>query len=140
MARLTAEFVERREIQFEIERANGTHRTFTNVRATAEDGGPVDYSSVELLLIAVGNCTLGWLLNNGRLADAEVTRAVADVDATMQEFPRQVGHIHTTVEIEVTDPELLEHRDEIEIGACGGPMCAALGDLLSATVTLSLKQ
>ncbi|MCA9851412.1 MAG: hypothetical protein KC461_12315 [Dehalococcoidia bacterium] len=141
MPKLTAEFVDRHEIRFDVARENGAHRTFTNVRVPAEDGsGPVDFTSVDLLLIAVGNCTLGYLLNNGRLADAEVTKAVANVEATMQEFPRQVGHIHSEVEIEVTDPALLDHREEIEIGACGGPMCAALGDLLSATVTLKLKQ
>lgn len=141
MAPLTAEFVDRHEIRFDLERASGAHRTFTNVRVPAEDGsGPVDFTSVELLLIAVGNCTLGYLLNNGALADAEVTRAVASVEATMQEFPRQVAHIHSNVEIEVTDPALMERREEIEIGACGGPMCAALADLLSATVTLSVKQ
>lgn len=140
MPKLTAEFVDRHEIRFDVERGEDARRSFTNVRAPAEDGqGPVDFTSVDLLLIAVGNCTLGYLLNNGALADAEVTRAVASVEATMQEFPRQVGHIHSVVEIEVTDPALLERREEIEIGACGGPMCAALGDLLSATVTLSLK-
>ncbi len=139
MPTLNAEFVDRHEIRFDVERAEG-RRQFTNVRVPAEDGtGPVDFTSVELLMIAVGNCTLGYLLNNGALADAEVTRAVASVEATMQEFPRQVAHIHSTVEIEVTDPALLERREEIEIGACGGPMCAALGDLLSAKVTLSLK-
>ena len=140
MPTLTAEFVDRHEIRFDVARENGAHRKFTNVRVPAEDGsGPVDFTSVDLLLIAVGNCTLGYLLNNGALADAEVTRAVASVEATMQDFPRQVAHIHSTVEIEVTDPAMLDRREEIEIGACGGPMCAALGDLLSAKVTLSLK-
>ena len=141
MPQLNAEFVDRHEIRFDIERANGARRAMTNVRAPAEDGsGAVDYTSVELLMIAVGNCTLGWLMNSEPLASAEVTRAVANVEATMQDFPRKVAHIHSTVEIEVTDPALLERRMEVEGGACGGPMCAALGDLLTATVTMTLKQ
>ena len=97
MPTLTAEFVDRHEVRFDVARENGAHRKFTNVRVPAEDGsGPVDFTSVDLLLIAVGNCTLGYLLNNGALADAEVTRAVASVEATMQDFPRQVAHIHST--------------------------------------------
>ncbi len=43
---LTAEFVDRHEIRFDVERAEG-RRHFTNIRVPAEDGtGPVDYSSV----------------------------------------------------------------------------------------------
>lgn len=135
MPTVTSEFIERREIRFETR-----GRTFTNVRAPAEDGtGPQDYTSVELLLIAVGNCTLGHLLNSAPLDTAEVTKATASVEATMSDFPRRVAHVHSTVEIEVADPALLEQREAIEGGSCAGPMCAALGDLLSATVTLSLK-
>lgn len=134
MPTVTAEFIDRREVRFETR-----GRTFTNVRAPAADGsGPTDYSSVELLLFAVGNCILGHLLNSPPLDAAEVTRAVASVEATMADFPRRVAHVHATVEIEVMDPSLLAAREAIEGGSCGGPMCSALGDLLSATVTLTL--
>lgn len=133
---VTAEYLDRREIRFQTR-----GRTLTNVRAPAEDGsGPQDYTSVELLLIAVGNCTLGHLLSTAPLDTAEVTRATASVEATMADFPRRVAHVHSTVEIEVTDPALLKQRAVIEGGSCGGPMCAALGDLLSATVTLTLRE
>lgn len=135
MPTVTAEYFDRREIRFETR-----GRTFTNVRAPAPDGsGPTDYTSVELLMIAVGNCTLGHLLNSAPLDTAEVTRATATVEATMADFPRRVAHVHTEVEIEVTDPLLLDQREAIEGGSCNGPMCAALGDLLSATVRLSLR-
>jgi hypothetical protein len=135
MATVEAEYFDRREIRFETR-----GRTLLNVRAPAEDGsGPQGHTSVELLLIAVGNCTLGHLLNSPPLDTAEVTRATASVEATMAEFPRRVAHVHSTVVIEVTDPALLEQQAAIEGGSCGGPMCAALGDLLSATVTLTLR-
>ncbi len=134
MPTVTADYVERREIRFETR-----GRTFTNVRAPSPDGtGPTGYTSVELLLIAVGNCTLGHLLGSAPLDTAEVRRATASVEATMADFPRRVAHVHATVEIEVTDPALLAQREAIEGGSCGGPMCAALGELLSATVTLTV--
>jgi len=134
MAAVTADYIERREIRFE---ARG--REFTNVRAPSADGtGPEGYTSVELLLIAVAHCTLGHLLNSAPLDTAEVVSAKAVSEATMSEFPRQVTNVHTTVEIVVTDAVLLEQREAIEIGSCGGPMCAGLGDLLTATVTLKV--
>lgn len=131
MATVTAEYVDRHHVDFE---ARG--RSFTNVRALDADGGPTGFSSVELLLIALGNCTLGSLLNHQLLQDAEVVRAAATLDARMAEFPARVEHIDVAITLEVTDEALLGHYPALEVDSCACPICNTLDGKVTSSLDL----
>lgn len=132
MQTVRADYRERKRVVFE---ARGRH--FTNVREAAADDGPVGYTSVELLMIAVGNCTLGSLLDHELLRDAEVTRAAAELTAEMAMNPTRVDHIDVAIDLEVTDPALLAHHEAIEVASCACPLCNTLGDKVRTTVRLT---
>jgi len=121
MATVHADYQERRRIVFT---ARG--REHTNVRETAVDG-PVGYTSTELLLIALGNCTLGALLNQEILKDAQVISAEATLSAEMAQNPVRVKRIDVVIDLAVADPALLDRRDDIEAVACTCPICNTLG-------------
>jgi len=115
-----AEFAERRRIVFT---ARG--RGFVNVREAVADG-PIGFSSTELLLIAVGNCSLGTLFNHALLKDAAVSNIRAELRATMATEPSRVARIETFITARVSDPGLLAHTAELEAVACACPMCNSL--------------
>jgi len=132
MATVTADYRERARIVFE---ARGRH--FTNIRTPAADEGPVGYTSTELLLIAVGNCTLGALLNHELLRDAEVLHASAVLEAAMIPNPARIDRIDVAIRLEVVDPALLEQLEAIEIASCECPLCNTLGEKVRTRVDLS---
>lgn len=123
MATVHADYQDRKRIVFD---ARG--RTQVNVREAAEDG-PVGYSSTELLLIALGNCTLGALLNQELLQDVEVLRAEATLDAEMARNPARVVKIEVDIDLEVADESILEHRADLEALACTCPICNTLSNV-----------
>lgn len=131
MPTVTADYQDRRQVVFQ---ARG--REFTNVRAAAADGGPEGYSSTELLLIALGNCTLGALLNHELLRDVEVTRAFATLDARMARFPTRVEHIDVAIELEVADEAVLGHYAALEVDSCSCPLCNTLEGKVTSTLDL----
>ena len=115
-----AEFAERKRIVF-----TARERAFVNVREAAADG-LIGFSSTELLLIAVGNCSLGWLFNHPLLKEEDVFNIRADLRATMASEPSRVVRIETAVTGEVANPELLKHIAELEAIACTCPMCNSI--------------
>jgi len=117
MPSITADFQERKRIVFT---ARG--RSSVNVREVRDDG-PIGYNSTELLLIALGNCMLGTLLNHELLRDAEVTLARATLDAEMAADPPRVATIAAHVELGVSDESLLASHEALEQAGCGCPMC-----------------
>ena len=117
---IRAEFAERKRIVF-----TARERAFVNVREAAADG-PIGFSSTELLLIAVGNCSLGWLFNHPLLKDEDVSNIRAELRATMASEPARVTRIETVVTAEVANPELLKHIAEFEAIACTCPMCNSI--------------
>lgn len=123
MATVHAEYQDRRRIVFT---ARG--RSQVNVRE-ADDDGPLGYTSTELLLVALGNCTLGALLNQQRLAGAEVLRAEATLEAETAHNPARVVKIEVDIDLEVADPSLLDHRAELEALACACPICNTLSNV-----------
>lgn len=133
MALVTADYQDRHHIVFE---ARG--RSFTNVRALADDGGPIDFTSTELLLIALGNCSLGSLLNHQLLKDVEVVGCRATLEARMGEFPARVEHINVAIEIEVTDEAVLGHYPALEVDSCACPLCNTLDGKVSSTLDLKV--
>ena len=82
MATMHADYQDRERIVF-----TSRGRSFVNVRTKLDDG-PIGYSSTELLLLALGNCTLGALLNQPLLTDVGVAHAEATLDAEMVPNPR----------------------------------------------------
>jgi len=120
MATVHADYQDRKRIVFT---ARG--REQVNVREMVEDG-PVGYSSTELLLIALGNCTLGALLNQELLQGVEVLRAEATLDAEMVPNPARITKIDVAIELEVGDASVLERRAELEALACTCPLCNTL--------------
>lgn len=133
MATVHAVYQDRKRIVFS---ARG--RESTNVRELAADGGPVGYTSTELLLVALGNCTLGALLNLDILKDAPVVLAQATLDARMAQNPTRVTHIDVAIDLVVDDQSILAQRDELEALACTCPICNTLSNVEIAS-TLNLR-
>jgi uncharacterized OsmC-like protein len=135
MPTVHADYQDRKRIVFS---ARG--RRQINVRETLEDG-PVGYTSTELLLIALGNCTLGALLNQPLLNDVAVTRAEATLDAETARNPSRVVRIDVSIDLEVEDPAILEHRAELEALACTCPICNTLSNVeINSTLNLTVRQ
>ena len=130
---VAAEFFERKRIVF-----TARERAFVNVREAVADG-PVGFTSTELLLIAIGNCSLGTLTNHELLKDAELSNLRATFIATMAPDPARVVRIETHVTADVTDPDLLKREGELEQIACMCPMCNSVSAEKAVTVRLRLK-
>lgn len=91
-----AEFQERKRIVF-----TARERASVNVRVESADGGPVGYTSYELLLMALANCTLGVVMNHGSLADLPVSGCRAILESTSARGPNRVDSISVRVELDV---------------------------------------
>jgi hypothetical protein len=94
MPTVHAEFQDRKRIVF-----TARDRSIVNVRERIADG-LIGYDSTELLLITLGNCTLGWLLSNRLLKDEEVIRA------EMAEAPIRVAKRRSTSRSRSRSPTL----------------------------------
>lgn len=130
-----AEFQQRDRIIF---RARG--RSSVNTRRMLDDG-PVGYTSTELLLIALGNCSLGWLSNHELLADEPLPLVTARIDADgATEGPPRILKIAIDIELEVTNPELLAKAAELEMVACTCPVCNSLIAEKDVRLTVRLAQ
>ena len=130
MATVHADYQDRKRIVFTTR-----GRSQVNVREMLDDG-PIGYSSTELLLVALGNCTLGWLLNHELLRDEEVLRAEATLDAEMARNPSRVASIDVRIDLEVAEPRLLSLQSELEAVSCSCPICNTPG---SVEITSSLR-
>lgn len=91
-----AEFQERRHILF-----TARERSTVNVRVESADGGPVGFTSYELLLIALANCTLGVVMNHETLKDRTVRSCTALIEADTAHAPTRVETIRVHVELDV---------------------------------------
>ena len=134
MATVTADYQDRKRIVFT---ARG--RATTNVREMVADG-PAGYSSTELLLIAVGNCSLGAFLNHDLLKDANVTACRSTLEAAMVPNPTRIEQIFNRIELEVTDEALLAQHEVLEAASCECPLCNTLGDKIITTLTITLAK
>ncbi|MGD9891700.1 MAG: OsmC family protein [Dehalococcoidia bacterium] len=93
---VAAEFQERKRIVF-----TARERSSVNVRVESADGGPVGYTSYEMLLMALANCTLGVVMGHESLADLPVTGCRAVIEATSARAPSRVDSITVRVELDV---------------------------------------
>ena len=94
--RVEAEFQDRKRIVF-----TARERSQVNVRVEGADGGPIGYTSYELLLIALANCTLGVVMNHDSLKDVPVKECRAVIEATTARAPSRVDSITMRVEVDV---------------------------------------
>jgi len=94
--RVEAEFQERKRIVF-----TARERSDVNVRVESADGGPVGYTSYEMLLMALANCTLGVVMNHDSLADLPVRGCRAVLEATTARAPSRVARIDVRLELDV---------------------------------------
>ncbi|MSP22280.1 MAG: OsmC family peroxiredoxin [Dehalococcoidia bacterium] len=136
MATVHADYQDRKRIVFTTRGG----RSIINVRETLADG-MVGYTSTELLLVALGNCTLGALLNQPLLLDVPVTRAEATLEATMAQNPTRVVKIDVVLDLEVEDHSVLANRDELEALACTCPICNTLSGVeITSHLNLSVRE
>lgn len=127
-----ADYQERKRIIFT---ARG--RSMVNVRE-ARDDGPLGFSSIEMLLATLGNCVLGALLNHEALDGVDVVRAESFLEADMASNPRRVVRIRNRIELDVTDPAVLERRADLEAESCTCPICNTLSNVEIST-SLALR-
>ena len=133
MPRVEADFQDRKRIVFS---ARG--RSQVNVRETLDDG-PIGFSSMELLLIALGNCSLGTLLNHDLLKDVPVRRAFATLESEQARDPSRMGKIKLVIDLEVEDPSLLERQGTLERAADACPVGNTLKFSPEIEVELNMK-
>ncbi|MFN8558849.1 MAG: OsmC family protein, partial [Dehalococcoidia bacterium] len=97
MYHVEAEFQDRTRIVF-----TARDRATVNVRTPSGDGsGPVGYTSFELLLIALANCTLGVVMGHDSLKDLDVRDCRIVLDAETERGPSRVSRIDVRVELDV---------------------------------------
>lgn len=108
MARVEAESFDGKRVVFT---ARG--RSFVNVRETLPDG-PIGYSSIELLLIALSNCTMGVLLGHDLLKDVPIKSLKIAMDSQGESNPSRVAKIMATIDLEVDDTTLAERRETLQ--------------------------
>lgn len=95
-AHVEAEFQERKRIQFVAR-----ERASVNVRVESADGGPIGYSSFELLLIALANCTMGVVMNHDSLRNLPVRGFSATLDAEMASAPARATRLTVQLDLDV---------------------------------------
>jgi uncharacterized OsmC-like protein len=95
-ARVEAEFQERKRIVF-----SARERAAVNVRVESADGGPVGYTSYEMLLMALANCTLGVVMGHESLKDLPVSGLRATLEATSARGPSRIDGITVRLELDV---------------------------------------
>lgn len=108
MAHIEAEFQDRKRIIFTTR-----DRSFVNVRETVEDG-PIGFTSGELLMIALGNCSLGTLMNHELLQDAPVKSVKAILDSEGERNPSRTTNIKLSIELELDDESVDARQQTLE--------------------------
>jgi uncharacterized OsmC-like protein len=94
--RVVAEFQQPERIVF-----SARERGQINVRVESADGGPVGFTSFELLLIALANCTLGVVMHHDSLKGRVVRSCRAVIDGRAARAPSRLDEIRVAVELDV---------------------------------------
>ncbi len=116
MAKVEADFYEGKRIVF-----TSRGRSSVNVREAGPDG-PIGFSSIELLLVALANCTLGNLANSPLLEGTTVRSLHATLENEMARDPIRITRIKATIDVEVDDPAILGRQQELLSAAEGCPV------------------
>lgn len=99
---LSADFQQRERIVF-----TARSRSFVNVRRALDDG-PIGFTSIELLLVAFGNCSLGTLLGQPELADVPFSSVTATIEGETETDPPRLSAVRSTVRLATPEPKRLE--------------------------------
>ena len=134
MAQIRAEFQDGKRIVF-----TARERSFVNVRETRDDG-PIGFSSSELLLMALGNCSLGILTNHDLLKDIPLRRATAILESGNSQNPSRFDNINLNIELELEDSSLQNQKDTLERIADNCPVGNTLKFSPEITVKVTLKK
>jgi uncharacterized OsmC-like protein len=105
--RVTADFQEGSRVIF-----TARDRATVNVRAASSDGTPIGFTSSELLLIALANCTLGTVQHHDSLAGIPVRGLRAVLECTTARAPSHFDDIKVRVELDVDEGALTERQSE----------------------------
>ena len=108
MADMQAEFLPGKRVLFT---ARG--RTQVNAREVLPDG-PIGYSSAELLLIALANCSLGILTSHELMKDVAYRNCTATLSCDTLQNPSRFDNFRVVISLEVDDPALLERQPTLE--------------------------
>ena len=102
MAKVTAEAhpSEGRRIVF-----SARTRSFVNVREQREVGA-IGFTSGEMLLMALGNCTLGTVMESSLVSEAAVDRMTISLDAPAVRNPTRLPAAKVVIELATDDPAL----------------------------------
>ncbi|MBI4199216.1 MAG: OsmC family protein [Chloroflexi bacterium] len=133
MAQVVADYQGRKRIVF-----TARERSLVNVRV-ARDDGPVGLTSEELLLVALGNCTLGTLLKHDLLKEVPVRHCRATLESDWADDPRRVVAIRVVIELEVEDAKVRGREDTLRRVAERCPIGNTLRSSPRVDVELRLK-
>lgn len=100
-------------------------RSLVNVRETRDDG-PLGFSSGELLLIALGNCALGTILESPDFEDVNVSRVELVLHSDPEKEPYRLGPITLEIAMEGERDLLDERKPTIEALARNCPIANTL--------------
>ncbi len=131
MSTLEAALDDRRRVLFS---ARG--RSAVNVRTLLEDG-PVGFTSGELLLGALANCSLGTLTNHPLVQEAGFVRAAARLDAESADDPPRIARITLAIDLWVHGTSLAGREAELAAIARASPMANSLAAEKHAFVRLN---
>lgn len=130
---LRAEFQEGERVLF-----TARDRSFVNVRRATGTDGPIGFTSMELLMIGFGNCTLGILMGQDAIKASPVGRVTADITAEMQPEPPRIATLDAHIRVETTDPAGLAARlSEIQAAVCRCPACNSLNADKQIRITIA---
>ena len=128
-----AEFQEGERVVF-----TARDRSMVNVRRATGSDGPIGFTSMELLMIGFGNCTLGILMGQDAIKSAPIGRVSADITAEMQPEPPRIATLDAHIRIETTQPEALAARlPEIQAAVCRCPACNSLNADKQIRITIA---
>ena len=133
MAQIAAEFQDKRRIIF-----TSRDRSFVNVREMRGDG-PIGFSSGELLLMALGNCSLGTLLKHELFEDISPSKVTATLESTSETNPSRMSAIKIDIELDVDEESLQGREDTLERIADNCPIGNTLRFTTEIAVTVKLN-
>lgn len=95
------------------------------MRETRDDG-PLGFSSGEMLLIALGNCALGTIMESPDLEGVDISRIELILRSDPEKEPYQLGPITLEIAVEGDPVRLNERKPMIEALARNCPIANTL--------------
>jgi uncharacterized OsmC-like protein len=134
MAKVTAEAYPKqgRQIVF-----NARARAFVNVREKREDGA-IGFTSGEMLLMALGNCALGTVMESTLVSGAVVERMTISLDAPVVRNPTRLPAAKVVIELATDDPALKGKDAELTELATTCPIANTVSDAMALDIQVNV--